>query len=246
MAALENKEVFINKETIKRLALDVKDIINNPLENEGIYYIHDEDDILKGRALIIGPRDTPYELGFYLFTFKFPNDYPYSPPKISFHTNDGVTRFNPNLYRNGKVCISILNTWKGPQWTSCQTIRSILLCICGSVLNEDPLLNEPGVTKNHRDYKNYLTIIKYKNYDTAIYGVLNNDSIQENYVEFYKIMVKEFIKNYDKIITKLEEDYIINQTLSVPLYKMHNVYINYDILRNKLEEYYKLIIKYKN
>tara|TARA_Y100000768_G_scaffold388865_1_gene388060 strand:+ start:5512 stop:6252 length:741 start_codon:yes stop_codon:yes gene_type:complete len=246
MAALENKEVFINKETIKRLALDVKDIINNPLENEGIYYIHDEDDILKGRALIIGPKDTPYEFGFYLFTFKFPNDYPYSPPNISFHTNDGVTRFNPNLYRNTKVCISILNTWKGPQWTSCQTIKSILLCICGSVLNEDPLLNEPGVTKNHRDYKNYLTIIKYKNYDTAIYGVLNNVSIQENYVDFYKIMVKEFIKNYNNIITKLENDYITNQTLSVSLYKMHNVYINYDILRNKLEEYYKLLIKYKN
>ena len=99
--------------------------------------------------MIIGPKDTPYENGYYLFHFKYPKNYPYSPPKVTYHTNNGVTRFNPNLYRNGKVCISILNTWKGEQWTSCQNIRSVLLTLV-TLLNENPLTNEPGYSPGHR------------------------------------------------------------------------------------------------
>ena len=66
-------------------------------------------------------------------------------------TCDGATRFHPNLYRNGKVCLSILNTWKGEQWTSCQTIRSILLTLI-TLFHNKPLLNEPGFTEKSSDF----------------------------------------------------------------------------------------------
>ena len=46
----------------------------------------------------------------------YPTEYPFKPPKVTYKTNDGFTRFNPNLYKNGKVCISLLNTWQGEQW----------------------------------------------------------------------------------------------------------------------------------
>ena len=55
-----------------------------------------------------------------------------------------LTRFNPNFYRNGKVCLSILNTWEGEKWSSCQSIRSILITL-QMTMNETPLLNEPGI-----------------------------------------------------------------------------------------------------
>jgi ubiquitin-protein ligase len=56
----------ISKETISRLLKDVKGIMKNPnhLKENGIYYIHDEIDILKGYAMIVGPKDTPYFGGF--------------------------------------------------------------------------------------------------------------------------------------------------------------------------------------
>ena len=101
---------FITKETINRLLKDVKQLIKCPLIDNGIYYIHDDDDILKGYAMIIGPEDTPYFGGYYFFNFTFPHDYPFSHPTVEFMTNNGRTRFNPNLYRSGKVCISILNS----------------------------------------------------------------------------------------------------------------------------------------
>ena len=129
-----SKEIIITQDTVKRLVKDVKEIMKNPLTSQGIFYQHDENDMLKGYAMIVGPKDTPYEDGFYFFEFKFPTNYPFSPPNVIYNTNDGRTRFNPNLYVNGKVCISILNTWKGEQWTSCQTISSILLTLASILI----------------------------------------------------------------------------------------------------------------
>ena len=159
--------MILQKKTIERIAKDVKYIIKNPLDN--IYYKHNENNILSGYALIIGPLDTPYNYGNYLFKFDFPENYPFSPPKLTFLSNNGTTRFNPNLYINGKVCLSILNTWKGESWTSCQTISSILL-ILSSILTEKPLINEPGITENNNliNVNNYNLIIKYKNIEYTI------------------------------------------------------------------------------
>jgi ubiquitin-protein ligase len=167
---------FVKKDALRRIISDIKEIKKNPLTEHGIYYEHDETDMLKGRALIIGPADTPYSDGFYLFTFQFPANYPHAPPKVEFCTSDGVTRFNPNLYRTGKVCLSILNTWKGEPWSGCQTISSVLLALC-TVLNDEPLLNEPGITKSHRDYEAYNEIIRYKNIEVAIFGMLASVSV---------------------------------------------------------------------
>ena len=106
------KKKFITTQTQKRLISDITNLYKNPLNEQGIYYIHDDENMLKGHAMIIGPQDTPYEDGMYFFEFTFPYDYPINPPKVIFLNCDGKTRFNPNLYRNGKVCLSVLNTWR--------------------------------------------------------------------------------------------------------------------------------------
>ena len=54
-----------------------------------------------------------------------PSDYPKTSPFVKFETIDGRVRFNPNLYTAGKVCLSILGTWSGPPWTSCQNIGTL-------------------------------------------------------------------------------------------------------------------------
>ena len=173
--------------TIKRLVKDVKFIMDNSLENENIFYNHDEENILNGFALIIGPKNTPYENGIYLFKFIFPDNYPFSPPKVEFHTTDGYTRFHPNLYINKYVCLSILNTWQGESWTSCQSIYSILLTL-QSILNDKPLINEPGIKSNNNDINNYNNLIKYKNLELTI-------------IKFLKYIIINKIK---KIYTLLE------------------------------------------
>ena len=50
---------IVSKDTIQKLLKDIKDIYKNPLTDNGIYYAHDDTDMLKGYALIIGSTDTP-------------------------------------------------------------------------------------------------------------------------------------------------------------------------------------------
>ena len=154
-------------ERLKRIALDIRDLQRDPIID--IHYFPCEEDITIGYALIFGPVDTPYQYGNYLFSFHFPTEFPYKPPKVTYMTNDGTTRFNPNFYRNGKVCLSLLNTWEGEKWSACQTIRSILITL-QMTLTHNPLLNEPGIdAKNHYSYiQKYNKIIEFKNLEYTI------------------------------------------------------------------------------
>jgi ubiquitin-protein ligase len=206
MSTAENKPQIITKDVIARLLRDVKNIIKNPLTENGIYYVHDDEDLLKGYAMIVGPSETPYFGGFYFFEFNYPTDYPHSPPLVKYMTNGDGIRFNPNLYTNGKVCISLLNTWRGEQWTSCQTISTVLLNLC-TLLCKDPLLNEPGVSKSHQDFDNYTSIVEYKNIEIAILRMItkNPHSFNEKFNVFFPFLKENFIKNTDAITKYLQE-----------------------------------------
>ena len=229
------KITVLTKDTITRLLHDVKNIIKNPLTDNGIYYAHDDEDMLKGYALIIGPSDTPYFGGFFFFEINYPANYPHSPPHVIYCTNGENIRFNPNLYTNGKVCVSILNTWRGEQWTSCQTISTLLLTLC-TLLCKDPLLNEPGVSTTHQDFLNYTKIIEYKNIDIAILRMIDRTTgiYPEKFHFFYHIILENFNKNADAITKYLEKKAIEEPNMveiRTSMYNM-NVKINYPSLFN--------------
>ena len=226
------------RDSIKRIILDLKDIDKDPIPN--IYYFPDEDNIMKGKALIIGPENTPYQYGYYMFDFEFTKNYPYQPPRVTFLTYDGKTRFNPNLYKSGKVCLSILNTWSGEQWSSCQSLRSVLITL-QITLNETPLLNEPGFSnkKHSEEIKLYNTIIHYQNLYHCIFYYLDNPSeIQMGKFnkEVYEIMIEQFSKNKDKIFE------IINKNINVPVESLYfsffriEAFINYPKLMKMYEK----------
>ena len=232
---MTSKSEFMPAKNQKRLLRDVAKMIKNPLTDNGIYYVHDSDNMLKGYALIFGPDDSLYRYGAYMFEFKYPPQYPFVPPKVTYLTNDGKTRFNPNLYRNGKVCISLLNTWKGEQWTSCQTIKSILLSLV-SLLHNAPLLNEPGIKKTHRDFKSYNSIIQYKNYEVAILGVLSGAVLPPKFIGFSPIIKKYLSEKKNVIIKeldKLTDSKQDKQEFSTSLYNMRFT-TDYSSLKAKL------------
>ncbi|KAI9698339.1 MAG: hypothetical protein M1820_007501 [Bogoriella megaspora] len=106
-----------------------------------------DSDVRHVKALIIGPPETPYEFGFFEFWVKFGKEYPTKAPHVNMiTTNGGQTRFNPNIYSQGKVCLSILGTWRGErgeEWSSAQGLESILISI-QSLMSSNPYENEPG------------------------------------------------------------------------------------------------------
>ena len=224
------------EEYLKRIILDIKDITRNPIDN--IYYFPDDENIKFGYAMIIGPENTPYQYGYYLFKFHFSNEYPYSPPKVTYHTNDGIIRFNPNFYRNGKVCLSILNTWQGEKWSSCQSIRSILVTL-QMTLNENPLLNEPGIYEDiHKNQIiEYNEIITYKNIELAILRYLeNSENCPLTFSIFHDIMIEKYFENREKImeiINKNKNSACENSKRFVNIYNMPAI-CNYDVLDEKI------------
>lgn len=63
-------------------------------------------------------------------------------------TGDGQISFNPNLYSSGKVCLSLLGTWKGnagENWDSrTSKMLQVLVSIQSLILVPEPYFNEPG------------------------------------------------------------------------------------------------------
>jgi ubiquitin-protein ligase len=238
--------VVIPKATMKRLAADVRDIYKNPLHSEGIYYHHDESDLLTGYALLIGPEDTPYSGGYYFFKISYPTDYPHSPPKFVFHTNDGAMRMHPNLYKCGKVCLSILNTWHGEQWDGCQTIGSVLITI-RLILTNDPLRHEPGLDERHPDFNKYTQLVYYHNIKIAMCDVLEKPFIKNIFPSLYEDAKRDFIDKYDqklaifekaaKSFRKYMSSHYSSDTIGTDsIYKIRAVTLDYKTLYTRLEK----------
>ena len=111
--------------------------------------------------LILGNKNTPYENGIFLFKCIFPENYPYKPPKIEFITRYKNIRFHQNLYLNGKICLSILNTWYGQKWSPCNSLETLLI-ILKSLFTEYHIEHEPGYQNkiNSQMSTNYNILLK--------------------------------------------------------------------------------------
>lgn len=104
------------------------------------------------RTLILGPADTPYESAPFLIDFYLPPQYPSAPPIAHFHSwTSGLGRINPNLYEEGKICLSLLGTWPGrgikgesDTWSEKANLLQVLMSLMGLVLVKRPFYNEAG------------------------------------------------------------------------------------------------------
>lgn len=214
---------------IKRIMTDIASIQKDPIDKDKIFIYQNPENIFNVRVLMIGDEDTPYQYGMFYFYLVFPDNYPFSPPDMKFITSNGKTRFNPNLYISGKVCISLLNTWQGPKWTACNSLRSLLLSIKSMILGiKYPLENEPGyeITTEKKKNIDYSTI--YYRYNTIIEYQVISHTIIKQYVEppvgmevFIPIVSKYLEENIHSIRNKIIE------LLSNSVYNKKYIFINY-------------------
>jgi ubiquitin-protein ligase len=187
--------------TAQRLLRDARDLQDDPLASHGIYYRADETNILKGYALIVGSKGTPYYGGYYFFEFNFGTNYPFSPPVVTFRTNQHSVRFNPNLYASGRVCLSVLNTWMEEQWGACQTVSSVLL-VLASVLCENPMLNEPSVNiDNVQLLQDYARTVEYSNINIAMCNIMQREGgLHMAFFDLFRpIMIEQWREHYDDV-----------------------------------------------
>jgi baculoviral IAP repeat-containing protein 6 len=142
---------------------------NTPINyGSSVFVKFDPSSISSFVALITGPKDTPYDHGCFLFDIQLPTNYPEKPPTVKLTTTGhGTVRFNPNLYQCGKVCLSLLGTWrgdKGESWNpKISTILQVLLSIQSLILVEQPYFNEPGYESSYGNTQGISASKKYNN-----------------------------------------------------------------------------------
>jgi ubiquitin-protein ligase len=124
--------------------------IPRPHPNSAVFVCFAEERMDLCRAVVTGPVDTPYAHGIFTFDVYFPPSFPRIPPLVQFMTTGGgQVRFGPNLYQDGKVCLSLLGTFhaqdESQQWNPrISSLAQILLSIQTQLLTKDPYFLEPG------------------------------------------------------------------------------------------------------
>ncbi|KND01934.1 uncharacterized protein SPPG_02441 [Spizellomyces punctatus DAOM BR117] len=127
------------------LQRQLKELMKHPIP--GFRVAMKDDNIFEWEVGIIGPFRTPYAGGYFLATLKFPQDFPFNPPTFTFNS----PFFHPNVYPDGRLCISILHPpgddplsgeSASERWNPTQSVESVLLSIL-SLLN-DPNCSSPA------------------------------------------------------------------------------------------------------
>ncbi|KAK8213546.1 Ubiquitin-conjugating enzyme subunit [Zalaria obscura] len=98
-------------------------------------------------ALIVINPDSVYNGGYFKAKMTFPRDYPFRPPEFRFLR----PLFHPNIYPDGKLCISILHQpgedvmsgeLASERWSPAQRVESVLISILS--LLDDAEVNSPA------------------------------------------------------------------------------------------------------
>ncbi|KAG7161409.1 ubiquitin-conjugating enzyme E2 D3-like [Homarus americanus] len=112
-----------------RINKDLQELVKNPPPNcsAGIK----DRDPFHCEATIIGPKNSPYQRGVFHLSVKFPKDYPFTPPEISFITKI----YHPNINDKGTICLDILR--KG-RWSPTLSLSKVLLTICALMTEPNP------------------------------------------------------------------------------------------------------------
>jgi ubiquitin-protein ligase len=226
----------VNRRFLKEIRnLYIEQSQRDLLQND--YLIHyDEQNINKVYAIIKAPHDSVYRHKFIRLDIKIPDNYPHSPPEVSFVNYDGV-RIHPNMYENGKCCATILNTWgdsKFEKWTSSMGIETILLTF-HSFLDNNPYMFEPG----GRDDPSYTVYVLYQSWTSCLIRYLQNERI-----ELFNSFIHRYMLTYiDSIFNDLS---ILEQTYPAAYYatrcfEIDRYVIDYNRLIGTLQNYYNYI-----
>ncbi|CAK0734380.1 Ubiquitin-conjugating enzyme E2 7 [Coccomyxa viridis] len=115
------------------LRKQLKELTKRPVDGFSAGLV-DDSNLFEWQITIMGPPDTLYEGGFFNATLSFPSDYPQSPPTCRFTSE----MWHPNVYADGRVCISILhNPGDDPhgyekaaeRWSPVHTVETIMISI---------------------------------------------------------------------------------------------------------------------
>lgn len=113
-----NKATPLGPGAVKRVLSELKQLGESSAR--GIH-IFPSEDISFWRVLLEGHPDSPFVGGIFAVDIVLPNDYPFKPPKINFHT----PIYHCNVNTNGAICLDILKDSWSPSLSVFKCLESI-------------------------------------------------------------------------------------------------------------------------
>jgi len=134
-----------------RLSKEILQLKNDIIPGININF---SEDIFNWYATIEGPENTPYENGKFPIMLKFNTDYPLKPPSVRFLNK----MYHPNIYRDGKICVDILQS----EWSPILNIRTILLSLRSMLMDPNPKspANREAANLFQKNYEKYCLKVK--------------------------------------------------------------------------------------
>jgi ubiquitin-conjugating enzyme E2 G2 len=150
----------------KRLMLEAKQMTIKPPDGV-IAGLVSEDNPYQWETLLMGPDDTPFEGGCFRAILDFPRTYPMNPPTMRFTT----PMWHPNIYKDGKVCISILHApghdptgYDNPeeQWSPMQSTEKVILSVMSMLAdpNDESPANVDAAKMWRTNREEYLDLVR--------------------------------------------------------------------------------------
>ncbi|KAJ2742749.1 hypothetical protein GGI20_004252 [Coemansia sp. BCRC 34301] len=115
-----------------KLSKELRELMKNPNPSFSVGLV--DQNLFKWNITMFGPEGTPYDEGIFQAVMTFPDNYPFAPPTLVFKSKF----WHPNVYLDGRVCISILHDAgddphqyedAGERWSPAQSVESILLSV---------------------------------------------------------------------------------------------------------------------
>jgi len=113
----------------KRLNVELKNLEKNKIDGI-IVKPKSDNNLYEWDAIIVGPKNSPFEDGKFKLTINFGSNYPYSAPSVVFNTQ----MWHPNISSSGSICISVLSS----DWSPTLSVQQLLLSICSLLTDPNP------------------------------------------------------------------------------------------------------------
>jgi len=126
---------------LKALKLDCPEGVSaNPINDQNLF---------AWKGCVFGPPETAWEGGIFNLRLDFTKEYPQKPPKVRFTS----PIFHPNVYKDGGLCLDIIQD----RWSPVYTVGTILMSIQSLLTDPNPAspANPEAASLYESDKKEY-------------------------------------------------------------------------------------------
>ncbi|GIL80322.1 hypothetical protein Vretimale_12063 [Volvox reticuliferus] len=132
-------------------------------DDTGITLIPSETNLFAWRAVLRGPKDTPFEGGNFELIINVPEQYPLQPPSVRYRTRI----FHPNIhFKTGEICLDILKNAWSPAWTL-HSVCQAVLALMSAPAPDSPLNCDAGNLLRFGDIRGYNSMARMYTLDFA-------------------------------------------------------------------------------